>query len=201
MVSGLFRTSIWTDSGSRPHENGFSSVAAVGFALTSYAVGVERGWLSRASAVERTLTTLRFFDRSPQSEHRSNTTGYRGFYYHFIDPETGFRYRQVELSTIDTALLMAGVLFAGEYYQSSDPEEQEIPIIGGITGSMSGAGRLVMDLSMGPSPISEKNVDFGPIWHGEFRLWSSVTTEPWLLPLRVGACPLPRIGSSPLLSI
>lgn len=109
-----------------PHENGFSSVAAVGFALTSYAVGVERGWLSRASAVERTLTTLRFFDRSPQSEHRSNTTGYRGFYYHFIDPETGFRYRQVELSTIDTALLMAGVLFAGEYYQSSDPEEQEI---------------------------------------------------------------------------
>ena len=50
-----------------PHENGFSSVAAVGFALTSYAVGVESGWLSRASAVERTLTTLRFFDRAPQS--------------------------------------------------------------------------------------------------------------------------------------
>ena len=48
------------------------------------------------------------------------------FYYHFMDPETGFCYRQVELSTIDTALLMAGVLFAGEYYQSSDPERQEI---------------------------------------------------------------------------
>ena len=76
-------------------------------------LALKGGWLSRASAVERTLTTLRFFDRSPQSEHRSNTTGYRGFYYHFIDPETGFRYRQVELSTIDTALLMAGVLFAG----------------------------------------------------------------------------------------
>jgi len=109
-----------------PHENGFSSVAAVGFALTSYAVGVERRWLSIISAVKRTLNTLRFFDRTPQSDHRSNITRYRGFYYHFMDPENGFRYRQVELSTIGTALLMAGVLFAGEHYQSSDPEKQEI---------------------------------------------------------------------------
>src|SRR4030095_15837786 len=61
-----------------------SSIAAVGFALTAYPIAVERKYLSRAEAVKRTLTTLRFFYESPQGKEK-DATGYRGFYYHFLD--------------------------------------------------------------------------------------------------------------------
>ncbi|HMP06906.1 MAG TPA: glucoamylase family protein, partial [Lacipirellulaceae bacterium] len=102
------------------------SVAAVGFGLTAYGVGVEREYITRDQAIERVLTTLRFLWNAPQSFERENVTGYRGFFYHFLDMETGLRKRQCELSSIDTALLMAGVLFCGEYFDRDDPREQEI---------------------------------------------------------------------------
>lgn len=104
----------------------FSSVAAVGFGLTSYPVGVERGWITRDQARERTLTTLRFFWRAPQGDAAAGTTGHRGFFYHFLDMETGRRFERVELSTIDTGLLMLGVLFAAEYFDRGDAGEREI---------------------------------------------------------------------------
>jgi hypothetical protein len=104
----------------------FSSVAAVGFGLTSYPVGVERGWITREQARERTLTTLRFFWRAPQGEAAAGTTGHRGFFYHFLDMETGRRFERVELSTIDTGLLMLGVLFSAEYFDRDDAGEREI---------------------------------------------------------------------------
>lgn len=104
----------------------FSSIAAVGFALTSYGVGVERGYVTRESAVERTLATLRFFWNSPQSPVATNVTGYKGFYYHFLDPRTGYRFKKVELSSIDTALLLGGVLFAQSYFDRNDEGEGEI---------------------------------------------------------------------------
>ena len=68
----------------------FSSIAAVGFALTAYPIAVERAYMSRAEAVKRTLTTLRFFHDAPHGEQR-DATGYKGFYYHFLDMETGRR--------------------------------------------------------------------------------------------------------------
>lgn len=101
------------------------SVAAVGFGLSAYCVGVERGWVSREAAVERTLTTLRFLWQAPQHEGTSQVAGYRGFFYHFLDMETGHRYRSSELSSIDTALLMCGVLCAREYFDRDNPEETE----------------------------------------------------------------------------
>lgn len=104
----------------------FSSIAAVGFALTAYPIGVERGWISRAEALQRTLVTLRFFRDAPQGEAAAGMTGYRGFYYHFLDMETGARFKDVELSTIDTALLLAGVLFAREYFAGAEAEEVEL---------------------------------------------------------------------------
>lgn len=104
----------------------FSSVAAVGFALTAYPVGVERGWISRGEAADRTLTTLRFFWNAPQGPEPSGTTGYHGLFYHFLDMETGHRFQQVELSTIDTGLLMCGVLAAAAYFDEGDPREAEI---------------------------------------------------------------------------
>lgn len=104
----------------------FSSVASVGFGLTAYTVGVERGWVSRAEAAERTLTTLRFFWTAPQGPEATGTTGYKGFFYHFLDMQTGRRFERVELSTIDTGLLMMGVLSSAEYFTGADPREVEI---------------------------------------------------------------------------
>jgi hypothetical protein len=104
----------------------FSSVAAVGFALTAYPVGVQRGYITRADAAERTLATLRFFWRAPQGESATGVTGHHGFFYHFLDMQTGQRYQTVELSTIDTALLLAGALFAQSWFDRDDAAETEI---------------------------------------------------------------------------
>jgi hypothetical protein len=105
----------------------FASIAAVGFGLTAYGVGVERGYITREQAVERTLATLRFFHDAPQNDSEDDATGYRGFFYHFLDMDTGKRFsRWVELSTVDTTLLLGGVLFAQSYYDRDTPQEKEI---------------------------------------------------------------------------
>jgi hypothetical protein len=104
----------------------FSSVAAVGFGLASYPVGVERGYVTRAQAAARTLATLRFFWTAPQGTAPAGMTGYRGFFYHFLDMETGRRFERVELSTIDTALLLGGILVCREYFDGGGAEEREI---------------------------------------------------------------------------
>lgn len=104
----------------------FCSIAAVGFALTSYPVGVERGWCKREEARDLTLTTLRFFWNAPQGPGPSGTTGHKGFFYHFIDMHTGLRFKQVELSSVDTTLLLLGMLFAGQYFDRDDAAEVEI---------------------------------------------------------------------------
>jgi hypothetical protein len=97
------------------------SIAVVGFALSCYPVGVKNGWLSHAEAAHRTLAALRFFARSEQSE-RPDATGYKGFYYHFLDMKTGKRVWQCELSLVDTALLMAGILTAACYFDGGGDE-------------------------------------------------------------------------------
>jgi hypothetical protein len=104
----------------------FSSIASVGFALPAYAIGAERGWCTRAEARDLTLTTLRFFWDAPQGPDATGVTGYKGFFYHFIDMENGLRFRDVELSTVDTTILLMGVLFAGQYYDRNDAAEREI---------------------------------------------------------------------------
>ena len=104
----------------------FSSVAAVGFALTAYPIGVEHGWVSRDAARERVLATLRFFWTAPQGPQTSGVTGNHGFFYHFLDMETGLRFERVELSTIDTALLLGGVLTCRQYFDGSDAGDREV---------------------------------------------------------------------------
>jgi hypothetical protein len=104
----------------------FSSIAAVGFSLTAYPVGVERGYVARADAAQRTLNTLRFLYDAPQGSQATNVTGYKGFFYHFLDMQTGYRFGQVELSTIDTSLLLGGVLFCQSYFTGSDATESAI---------------------------------------------------------------------------
>ncbi len=85
-----------------------ASIAAVGFALTSYCVAAEKGWISREEAMERTLNTLFFFRDKIENVH--------GFFYHFVGMENGERVWGCELSSIDTALFLSGALFAGEYF-------------------------------------------------------------------------------------
>lgn len=102
-----------------------ASIAAIGLALASYPVGVERGFIARSLAVERVLATLRFFWSSPQGPE-PDATGYQGFYYHFLDMQTGRRVWHCELSTIDTAFLLAGALTAGIYFDANTADEQEI---------------------------------------------------------------------------
>ncbi|MGH7549788.1 MAG: glucoamylase family protein [Gemmatimonadota bacterium] len=104
----------------------FSSIAAVGFALTAYLVGVENGWITRAEAADRTLSTLLFFWDSPHGPETTGVTGYKGFFYHFLDMETGHRFERVELSSIDTTLLLAGILSSQVYFDGQGETETAI---------------------------------------------------------------------------
>ncbi len=109
-------------------ENSPASITPIGFALTAYTIGVERGFITRTEAVDRTLTTLRFFRDSEQSL-QPDATGYKGFYYHFLYMDTGRRAWKSELSTIDSAFLLAGILTSAMYFDGNRPEELEIRVI------------------------------------------------------------------------
>jgi hypothetical protein len=90
-----------------PGSPGIASMASVGFGLTAYPLGVELGYITREQGEERaslTLDTLLDMERV------------EGFYYHFVDMQTGARAWESEVSNIDTAILMLGVLTAGEYF-------------------------------------------------------------------------------------
>ena len=101
------------------------SIAVVGFGLSCYPVAVERGFMTRADARARTLAALRFFADSDQSGAPA-ATGYKGFYYHFLDRMSGARVWRSELSMIDTALLIAGALVVREYFAEDDADERAI---------------------------------------------------------------------------
>jgi hypothetical protein len=102
-----------------------ASIAATGFGIPSFAIGVERKWITRDQAAEITLKILKFFVNSIQSEGK-DVTGYKGFYYHFLKMDTGIREWNCELSSVDTGLLMMGVIFARNYYNLDTVVESQI---------------------------------------------------------------------------
>ena len=102
-----------------------ASIAAVGLGLASIPVLVERAVLAREFASELALKRLRFFRDAPQGVQR-DATGYRGFYYHFLHMKTGRRVWDCELSTIDTAFLLAGMLTCATYFDADTEEEAEV---------------------------------------------------------------------------
>lgn len=114
-LTGLVRDS--TISGSR------ASIAGSGMALGSIIVAAERGLMSRDAAVERALRALRFLSMATHSSMN-------GFFYHFVDCETGERAGKCEVSTIDSALLFAGALAATEYFDAENEAENEIRTLG-----------------------------------------------------------------------
>ena len=102
------------------------SIASTGFGLSAICVGIDHGWVSRADGANRVLTTLNTFWTKPQGSSASGTIGYQGLFYHFLDMDTGTRTWDCELSTIDTALLFAGIIDARQYFSTTDTLDVQI---------------------------------------------------------------------------
>jgi len=108
----------------------FSSIAATGFGLSSYIVGIENKYISRSEGAKRVYQTLKILWDLPQGQEPTNVSGYKGFFYHFLTLDKAHRFKQVELSSIDTGLLMAGILSCMSYFDNeNDPTEKEIRLL------------------------------------------------------------------------
>jgi len=94
-----------------------ASIAATGFGLTALCIAADRNWISRSQAQQRTRNTLLFFADKAFQQH--------GWFYHWLDAKTGERRWTSEVSSIDTALLLAGVLTARQYFRD-DPEIRKL---------------------------------------------------------------------------
>lgn len=147
-----------------------SSIAATGFGIPSFAIGVERHWITREKAAEITLRILKFFANSVQTAD-TNVTGYKGFYYHFLRMNSGTREWNCELSSIDTGILMMGIIFARNYYNLDNDTEKQIRSLAALLldrvdwdfMKMPDKGKFANTISMGWSP--EKGLhDYG--WSG-----------------------------------
>jgi hypothetical protein len=107
----------------RDRRDAACSIAATGMGLSAVTIGIDRGWITRSEGRERVRLTLDHMWSAPQGSAATGTSGHRGFFYHFVNCSTGLRAGLSELSTIDTALLMAGVLHVGEYFDDDHPDE------------------------------------------------------------------------------
>ena len=146
------------------------SIAATGFGIPSFAIGAERNWISREQAAAITLGILKFFFNSVQSKDPA-VTGYKGFYYHFLKMNSGTREWDCEVSTIDTGILLMGIIFARNYYSLDNDTEKQIRLLAAKLLEradwnfmlMPDTGKFANTISMGWTP--EKGLhDFG--WAG-----------------------------------
>jgi hypothetical protein len=111
-VTGLIRDRANAHGGVGSQAGDVASIASVGFGLTAYCIGAERGWISHDEAYNRSLRVIKFINDSAPSVH--------GTFYHFLNMRTGERMWQCEASNIDTALLMTGVLTARQYFPNTE---------------------------------------------------------------------------------
>ncbi|MBK8165108.1 MAG: T9SS type A sorting domain-containing protein [bacterium] len=102
------------------------SIAAQGFGITAICIGIEHGWVTREVGRARIKLGMQTLWNGAQGPGAAGVNGYKGLFYHFLDINSGNRTWTCELSTIDTALLMAGVLDAKQYFHTSDPGDVEI---------------------------------------------------------------------------
>lgn len=157
----------------------FASIAAVGFGLTAYPYGVEKGWISRSAARDRTHVTLDFFANAPMGDSASGVAGHHGFFYHFLNMEDGTRFGTTELSSIDTALLLGGILFAAQFFDGDHDDEKQIRALASKI-----VDRVEWDWMFGAGPF----VSMG--WHPESGFiphqWSSYDESMLLYILAIG---------------
>jgi hypothetical protein len=138
-----------------------SSTASTGFGIPSFAIGVERKWITREHAAQITLNMLNFYMNSVQSRDTA-AAGYKGFYYHFHRMNSGTREWKCELSSVDTGLLMMGILFARNYYDANNEVEAQIRSLAGVLlgridwnfMQMPNTGEFANTISMGWYPES-----------------------------------------------
>lgn len=102
------------------------SIAAQGFGITAICIAIDHGWVTREQGLARIRLGMQTLWNGAQGSAAFNVNGYKGLFYHFLDINSGNRTWTCELSTIDTALLMAGVLDAKQYFHTSDPGDVEI---------------------------------------------------------------------------
>ncbi len=143
-----------------------SSIAAVGFALTVYPIAAEHRMITREEAAGRVKRTLDVLLHGPQNDGRTGASGYRGLFYHFVAVADGTRAWRCELSTIDTALLMAGVLCAESYFDGTTAVESAIraeadSLFRGVDWTWTAEGRPGIMLGWTPENGADKNS-----WHG-----------------------------------
>jgi hypothetical protein len=117
-ATGLFQDRAWNVE--------VSSIASTGFGLAALGIGAERGWITRREAALRTEKVLTTLFRAPQGPDATGVAGYRGFYYHMLSLRTGLRAWDSELSSIDSAILFAGILFSAGYFDANEPVESSI---------------------------------------------------------------------------
>ncbi len=86
-----------------------ASIAATGFGLAALCIGQQRGFIAKREALERVFATLRFLWKK--------LPNHRGFFYHFANAETGERMFDSEVSSVDTAILLCGVLTCREHFR------------------------------------------------------------------------------------
>jgi len=135
------------------------SIAATGFGIPSFAIGAERNWITREQAADITLKILKFLINSEQST-ATDATGYKGFYYHFLKMDSGKREWNCELSSVDTGLLMMGIIFARNYYNKNNDIEKNIRSLAAKLleridwnfMQMPPTGKFAYTISMGWSP-------------------------------------------------
>lgn len=94
-----------------------ASIAATGFGLTALCIGEMRGFIPRVPARDRVLTTLRFLWKKMPT--------HRGFFFHFADINTGDRIWDSEISSVDTAILLCGILACRRHFE----EHSEISLL------------------------------------------------------------------------
>jgi hypothetical protein len=102
------------------------SIAAVGFGLTGICIAIDHGWITRDQGRQRVLAALQTFYNGPEGTATSGTIGYNGWFYHMLDMNSATRSGTSELSSIDTGLLLAGVLYARQYFDANQSDENQI---------------------------------------------------------------------------
>jgi len=112
-------TGLIADAGHRRR----TSIATSGFGLSAYCIGVDRGWVTRQEAYDRVLVTLNSYFKDPADEDDFCVEGKYGLFFHFINVDTGRRYGRSEVSTIDSAILMAGVLHVMTYFEGTEAQK------------------------------------------------------------------------------
>ncbi|MHB1178837.1 MAG: glucoamylase family protein, partial [Daejeonella sp.] len=100
-----------------------SSIASVGFGLSAFCIADARGWENHQEVYNRVLTVLNSFYKDPNNENDFCVEGTHGFFYHFVNMDTGMRFGKSEVSTIDTGILMAAILNVMEHFKGTEIED------------------------------------------------------------------------------